>query len=348
MDLFSTNALVALVEDLRARPAPVSLLSLFFPAIIEEASEEIHFDTEDKPRRLAPFVSPLSQGKVVEALGFATKTFKPAYIKDKRVFDANRPLKRLMGEALTGSMTPEQRIQMHLVMQLADQIAMIRRRKEVMASEVLRTGSVVVAGDEYPSVTVNFGRAGALTKTLTGGAAEWDDAGIDPISNIEDWALEVLQLSGAAPTDVVFSIGAWRLFQMDGSGVLRARFTAAVDLLRARDQSSIDLGPRPGAGCVLRGTLGSLRLWTYSDWYVDSSGVEQPIMPANSLIMASGGAEGAQCHGAIRDEEAGYQATEFFPKTWLQQDPSVRFLMTQSAPLVVPFRPNATLAAVVT
>lgn len=348
MDLFTTNALVALVEDLRARPAPVSLLSLFFPAIIEEATEEIHFDTEDKPRRLAPFVSPLSQGKVVEALGFATKTFKPAYVKDKRVFDANRPLKRMMGEALTGSLSPEQRIQMHLVMQLADQIAMIRRRKEVMASEVLRTGSCVIAGDEYPSVTVNFGRAAALTKTLTGGAAEWDDAGIDPINNIEDWALEVLQLSGAAPTDVVFTVAAWRKFKFDSTGAIRTHFTAAIDLSRAKDQSSIDVGPRPGTGCVFRGELGNLRLWTYADWYVDSAGVEQPIMPADSLIMGSASIEGAQCHGAVRDEEAGYQAMEFFPKSWLEQDPSVRYLMTQSAPLVVPFRPNASLAAVVT
>lgn len=348
MDLFTTNFLVGVVEDLRARPAPVSLLSLFFPAMITETSEEIHFDTEDKPRRLAPFVSPLSQGKVVEQLGFATKTFKPAYVKDKRVFDANRPLKRMMGEQLTGTMSPDQRIQAHLVAALADQLAMLRRRKEVMASEVLRTGSCVIAGDEYPSVTVNFGRAGALTKTLTGGAAEWDDAGIDPITNIEDWALEVLQLSGAAPTDVVFSIGAWRLFKMDSTGAIRPQFTAAVDIMRARDQSSIDIGPRPGTGCVFRGTLGNLRLWTYSDWYVDSAGVEQPIMPANSLIMGSASLEGTQCHGAIRDEEAGFQATEFWPKSWLQQDPSVRYLLAQSAPLVVPFRPNASLAAVIT
>jgi len=348
MDLFSTNSLVGVVEDLRSRPAPVSLLSLFFPGLIEEATEEIHFDTEDKPRRLAPFVSPLSQGKVVENLGFATKTFKPAYVKDKRVFDANRPLKRMMGEKLTGSLSPEQRIQLHLVAALDDQLRMLRRRKEVMASEVLRTGSCVIAGDEYPSVTVNFGRAGALTKTLTAGAAEWDDAGINAIDNVEDWALEVLQTSGAAPTDVVFSVGAWRMFKRNPDGTIRADFTAAVDTLRARDQSSIDVGPRIGTGCIFRGTLGNLRLWTYADWYIDSAGAEQPIMPANSLIMGSASIEGVQCHGAIRDEEAGFQATEFWPKSWLQQDPSVRYLMSQSAPLVVPFRPNASLAAVVT
>jgi len=342
MDLFSTDRLVATVEDLRGRPAPVSLLSVFFPAIIEETSEEIHFDTEDKPRRIAPFVSPLVQGKLVESLGHTAKTFSPAYIKDKRRFDANRPLKRMMGEPLTGTLSPAQRIQMQLAMEMDDQIAMIRRRKELMASEALRLGQVTVTGEGYPTQVVSFGRDAALTVDLSGGAAEWDDAGVSPIDNIETWSLTTLQKSGAAPTDVVFTIGAWKLFKAD------AKFAQAVDLLRARDSSSIDIGPRVNAGLVLRGQLGNLRLWTYADWYVDTAGVEQPIIPDNWVLLASAAIEGVQAHGAIRDEEAGYQAMEFFPKSWLEKDPSARLLMMQSAPLVVPFRANASFAAKVT
>lgn len=56
---------------------------------------------------------------------------------------------------------------------------------------------------------------------------------------------------------------------------------------------------------------------------------------------------GYQAFGAIRDEAAGYQAMSFFPKSWVEQDPAVRYLMLQSAPLVVPYRPNASLAATV-
>lgn len=342
MDLYSTNRLIALVEDLRSRPAPISLLSTFFPTVIEETSEEIHFDSSNKPRRIAPFVSPLAQGKLVESLGFATQTFKPAYVKDKRVFDGNRPLKRVMGESLTGSLSPEQRVQVLLAAELADQIAMIRRRKEIMAAEALRLGQVTVSGEDYPTKVVSFGRDASLTIDLSGGAAEWDDAGVSPIENLESWLELVLKLSGSVPTDLVFTPTAWKLLRAD------AKFEKSIDLLRG-GTTNVELGPKVGSGLILRGTFsGVTRLWNYYDWYIDDNGVEQPVLPDNWVIGGSASIEGAQCQGAIRDHGAGFRAMEFFAKSWTIEDPSVRYLMTQSAPLVVPFRPNASFAAKVT
>jgi len=342
MDLFSTNRLVAVVEDLRAREGLVSFLSLFFPSLIEETSEEIHFDTEDKPRRISPFVSPLVEGKIVESMGFATSTFKPAYVKDKRRFDANRPLKRMMGESLTGSLSPEQRIARLISMDLMDQIGMLRRRKEVMASQALLSGSVTVVGDGFPLQVVDFGRDAGLTIDLSGGAAEWDDAGISPIDDIEDWAALMQDTGGAAPTDVAFSLTAWRLFKAD------PQFDKIVDTRRAREANAIDLAPRIAKGLVLRGELGTMRLWTYTDTYIDNAGGTQKFLPDDYVVLGSGAIEGVQAHGAIRDEEAGYQAMEFFPKSWVEKDPSARLLMLQSAPLVVPFRPNCSMSVRVT
>jgi hypothetical protein len=51
--------------------------------------------------------------------------------------------------------------------------------------------------------------------------------------------------------------------------------------------------------------------------------------------------EGVRAYGAIRDEEAGLQALPYFVKSWIEPDPSVRFIMMQSAPLLVPYRVNA-------
>ena len=341
MDLFSTNSLVAMIEDLRSRPAPLSLLSLFFPGIIEETSEEIHFDSENKPRRIAPFVHPLREGRIVEAEGFTTATLKPAYVKPKTVFDATRPLKRVMGEPLTGALSPEARMQRLLAQNLMDHISMIRRRKEVMAGEALTAGTVTIAGEGYPSVVVNFGRASGHSIDLSGGAAEWDDAGVSPVNNVEDWSALVLQTSGAGVTDVVFTPGAWRLFRAD------ANFEKAVDLRRGGNES-VDFAARVATGLNFLGTMGQRRLWLYFDWYVNDAGSEVPIIADNRVILGSAAIEGQQLHGAIKDHDAGYQATEFWPKSWTIPDPSVRMLMTQSAPLVAPFRPNASLCAIVT
>src|SRR5690606_20901096 len=49
--------------------------------------------------------------------------------------------------------------------------------------------------------------------------------------------------------------------------------------------------------------------------------------------------------GAIMDKKAGWRATPVFPKMLEQEDPSAVYRMTQSAPLMIPTRPNATLTA---
>lgn len=224
---------------------------------------------------------------------------------------------------------------------LMDHIAMIRRRKEVMAGEALVSGTVTIAGDGYPSQVVNFGRAGGHSIDLSGGAAEWGDGGVSPVANIETWSETVLKGSGAGVTDVVFTPGAWSLFRADTA------FEKAVDLRRA-GSDTVDFSAKVSTGLNYMGQMGQRRLWLYYDWYVNDAGTEVPIIADNRVILGSASIEGAQIHGAIKDHEAGYQATEFWPKSWVTPDPSVRYLMTQSAPLVAPFRPNASLCAIVT
>ena len=148
MDLFSTNMLMGVVNSLIM---PQSfLLDRFFGAISTDTAEEIHFDVIDKTRRLAPFVSPVVAGKIVDAHGRKTNTFKPAYIKPKTPWNPNAPLKRIAGETLGGSLTPMDRLRFLVAQTLSDHQDMIRRRLEVMAAEALRTGAVTVVGDQYP------------------------------------------------------------------------------------------------------------------------------------------------------------------------------------------------------
>lgn len=343
MDIYNTTYLSGVVANLK-RPNRF-LLDTFFPSVVQAEVEEIKFDVEEGKRRLAPFVSPLREGKVVESLGFSTKTFKPAYVKDKRVFDPNKPLKRRAGEQIGGTMAPGDRIQANLVSEMADQSDMLTRRLEVMAAEAMRTGKVTVKGDGFDTVVVDFGRNANHTVDLSGGAAEWGDTGVDPMENIEDWSGTVLQNSGAPVTDVVMDPAGWKLFRNN------------VDLDKLFDKRRANEGARmttvqSGRHIQFMGTDGHRNYWVYSDWYIDpDTETETPILPNNTVILASSGTEGVdgvRHFGAIRDEDAGYQALEMFPKSWTTKDPSVRFLMMQSAPLVVPYRPDAVLCATVT
>jgi hypothetical protein len=337
-DLFSTNVLNGVVADLK-RPSSF-LLDRFFPNVQTETSEEIHFDVDDAKRRLAPFVSPLVEGKVVAGRGYTTNTFKPAYIKDKRVFDANRPLKRSIGEQIGGSISPMDRLRAILAFELEDMLNMLTRRLEVMSATVLRTGAVTIVGDNYPSVSVNFGRDGAQTIVLTN-PNRWSDTGVNPLNSLQDWAQIVLKKCGAMPTDVVMDVATWKVFRAN------AEVQKRLDLYRAIGaQPTMQLGAQITEGGVYMGSVDGFNIFVYSGWYIDDAGVEQPILPSGTVIM-SGQLQGVRAYGAIRDEAAGFQAVPYYVKSWVEEDPAVRFVMMQSAPLVVPYRVNASLAATV-
>src|SRR5262249_15753071 len=99
-------------------------------------------------------------------------------------------------------------------------------------------------------------------------------------------------------------------------------------------------------GGVFMGTIDQFNIFVYQGWYVDPlDGVEKPIIPAGTVVMTSPLMLGVQAYGAIRDEEAGLQAVPYYGKSWIERDRSVRFVMLQSAPLLVPYRVNCALKA---
>ena len=336
MDLFSTNVLAAAVGSLIT--PQTFLLDNFFPTIQTEQSEEIHFDIDTGKRRVAPFVSPVVAGQVVASRGFHAATFKPAYIKDKRVFDANRPFKRAMGEQLGGALSPDNRLRAMLATELEDQIGMVTRRMELMAAQAMRTGKVIVTGDQYPTVEVDFKRDAALTVALTA-TVRWGESGVKPLDNLQTWSLLVTQKSGARPRTVIMDVEAWKLFAAD----------ADVQKQLDRFRGNATLEPvKTGAGGSYMGSVGDFDIYVYADWYVDpADGQEKPILPDYTVLLTSQEVQGTRAFGAIRDEAAGFQAVPYFAKSWVNEDPAVRYLLMQSAPLTVPYRVNASMGVTV-
>lgn len=342
MDIFNTSTLNRVVEQIR--PPSAFLLDVFFPTIETFDTEEIFFDVDDDKPRLTPFVHPLVAGQVVQSKGFETNSFKPAYTKDKRVHRPDRALRRSIGEAIGGTLSPDQRRAANVRRDLEDQLDMLTRRQVVMGSEALRTGQVTVKGDQYPEKVVNFGRAAGLTVTLTG-AAQWGQSGISPVDNLETWISTLQDESGAVPNVVVMDTKAWQFVKAD------PKFKDAIDTRRG-GQSNAELGPITldrSTRARLVGNLGDVQLWVYNESYVDpADGSTKKVLPDNTVIIGDTiNVEGTRSFGAILDEDAGIQPRAFFSKSWLEQDPSVRYLLMQSAPLTVPYRPNATFSATV-
>jgi len=334
MNPYETADLQEALQSLQ-RP-PRFLLDFFFNTTVLSDTKQICFDFEEDDLTLAPFVSPLVAGKAQRAQGSQTKFFTPAYVKPKNIVDPAAPLTRLPGEALGGTLSASDRRDRTINKLMNLQRDKIIRRMEAMAAEFFRTGKIIVEGDDYPRVEVDFGRANGHQDNLAG-AARWGENGVSPFDDIDSWSDTVATAIGAGVDTVVMGKSAWQLFRAD------PKTEKALD--RTKGQNSlIELGYQTGevGAPQYKGSIGDVSFYVYSGQYKDDQGaVVKMIDPHGVLSVASAAIAGRRCHGAILDGAAGYQAAEFFPKNWIENDPANEFVMTQSAPLVVPGRPNA-------
>lgn len=340
MDIYSPAYLNRVVQDLKATRRPPFLLNRYFnETSISTTGDTIFFDVLTGKPRLSPFVSPLVEGMVVESLGYTTSSFKPAYVKDKRVLEDGKAVRRPAGAPIGGPLDGMAIRRLQLSQESDDQIAMIERRQEWMAAQELLLGKVTVSGEKYPSSLVDFGRDAALSVTLLT-TARWNDSAPVPLDNLETWAGLVRDKSGANAVDVIMSQTAWASFR-DNADVR----DLLSKLTNISPRTTIDAGPDAQTlGVADKGQVGDFNIFVYTDSYVDENGATQLFLPADYILMV-GQVEGVRHYGQIKDEAAGFQALDYFQKSWTQPDPAVRYLMLQSAPLPVPYRINATLAA---
>jgi hypothetical protein len=348
--IYDTNVLIQVVPNLK-RPQKF-LLDKFFPNIVTSDTEFVSIDVDVGKRRLAPFVSPMVEGKLVEQRRYQTNTFKPAYIKDKRAPDLRKPVRRMIGERIGGAMSGAEREMANLEFEMADQIDGIDRRLEWMAARALATGSIVVSGEGYAPVTIDFGRDSDLTVAKSG-TAKWTAANVtagnaSPSNDIETWQRAILKKSGAKATDIIFTTSAWEGFIAD------PLLKGAIYYPKLGDYAnSINPGAQITRGAVFKGRWGDYDLWIYNDWYVDQGTEggtlekEYPMLTDGTVVMSGPDMMGTRAFGQILDPAFNYQALPYAPKTWLNEDPAQRYILMQAAPLVIPSRVNASLGAAV-
>lgn len=342
VDMFETRTMMDALREMK--PPRTFLLDSFFPRVRTFATKAVDVDIKKGKRKLAPFVSPVLEGKVMTRDGFTTSTFEPAYVKPKRPTTAQHLLQRQPGEAVyTGTLSPQQRAARILGEDLATLTESITRREEWMAAQALLTGKVLVVGDGVDR-EVDFGMSATHLVTLAGTDLWTDQANSDPIKDLRTWRRTNSQDSGVTDDRCVF-----------GSDVIDAfidhpKVKDKLNLRRA-ELGQINVQQLPD-GVTYWGYLSDpgLDIFTYDEWYIDDAGNEQPMVPVNKVIMGSTRAETRRAYGAIQDVDAdlaGLYETQYFPKSWVTKDPSVRWLMVQSAPLPIPVQIDAFMAATV-
>lgn len=337
MDMYTSTDLAGVVSTV---PPQISFwLPNYYGRVLNFTTEEIFFDKISTSRTLAPFVAPNVQGKPLRRQGYKTESFKPAYIKPKDPVTPSEMFSRRAGESLgANQMSPEERWNASIASRLAEHRRAIERRWEWMGCQGALYGAVTVEGDDYPSTTVDFQRKASHTITLTG-TATWNGVDADIIGNIEEWATIIFEDTGYVVSRVIVSPDVWAVMRKNAD-ILKLFETRRGSL------SNAETGPLDASLARHVATIGEFEIWTYSDTYIADDGTSAKFMPAGTAFMAHAqGMEGVQAFGAILDRKAGLQAMSIFSKMWDNEDPSVTYVMSQSAPLMIPANPDATLLA---
>lgn len=340
-DLYSTAALLGVI---RVTPVESTYwLDNFFPRQMTFTTEEIMFDRIKTNRRLAPFVSPVVQGRVIRSQGYETRAFRPAYSKPKHIVDPNRVFSRLAGEDIGGSSNPAQRWNAAVAENMAEERNMLQRLFNWMAAMSVIHGKVTITGEDYPTQVVDFGRNAGLTRILAG-AARWGESGAAPLEDIADLRTLAFREGGSVINRLTMGLEAFDRFfkSQDVKDLLKGD---SVNVNRTSDSTLSAMGstdtPYEYRG-VLQGANGQGRIevYTYNEQYEDAAGNTVDYMSPYDVVGTGPGIQGVRCFGAIRDKRAGLQPIPIFPKMWDQEDPSVTYTMSQSAPLMVPANVN--------
>jgi hypothetical protein len=342
-ELWNTRTLLAVMQE---QDTPSNYwLDLLFPNVITFDDEYVDFEKIPRAgRKLAPFVAPLAQGRPIYEEGSRVGRFKPAYVKPSDPVTPTRAMTKRPGSLLLPQNdNPQARYDAIKVDILRFHRAAIERRWEWLAAKAAIDGKVVIEGDDYPSKEINFGRDAGHTIVL-GAGSRWGEAGVSIRANISAWSNMMHSASfGGRPNRLTVGVDVWGVMEQDEElmKLLDNNYRGATSTELRRDTFGVEEVTRVG------NLGGNLEVYVYNDYYTDG-GVVTPFMSSKDIVLSGPNVQGYRCYGAIQDVNARFQPMPIFSRDYIiPGDVAIEQIVSQSAPLMVPLNPNATLKATV-
>lgn len=344
--IYSSHTLLGVFYDTEFMKPPENYwLGNFFPEEMNFDTEFVDFSQITDVRKLAPLVVPTAQGVPIYSAAERRTQVKPAYIKPKDPVTASRMIRRAAGLGELGLQTqlsPNARYNAIIGDIVRQHRYAIERRWEWLAAGAIIDGQNILEDERYPRTVVNYGRASNQTVTLAGGS-RWGDAGVSILDDLGVWKSRMRNARfGGIPNRLTVGSDVWDVMRKDPEikELLNTQYRSGANV-------NLRLGLLDGLEVEYVGNIETLQIYVYSDYYQQPDGTIVPYMSAKDIVMTSPNVRGVRAFGAIQDSRAAFQPLRVFPKMWDEQDPSVTFVMHQSAPLMVPVNPNATFKATV-
>lgn len=322
----TTAVLIGLKKILPPQYSP-ALKQRFVKSNVTFPTRAIVFDKIKKGRKLAPFVSPMVGGKAKRHRGATMTTVSPGYIKETDNVTSDHIMKRRPGEMLMGELTPAQRRNLIRADLLVEQEEAIERTEEWMLAEVMKTGRVVVTGEGFEPIEIDYGRREENNVTLSTKWSTLDKATSEqPLEDLEEWASRCTIVAD----QVLMGPDAWKEFKS---------FACVKELMDTRRGSSSngEIGPTNNTSFQWVAKVGTFDISVYKGVYEGSDGEDKHYIDRNGVLV-TGEPEIYMAYGAIEDVKAnanGLVEATRYPSNWFTDNPSVEWLQTQTAPVPV-------------
>ena len=304
----------------------------FFPEDVLFGTDTVTFEYQAQERKLAPYTTMQFGGVPADREGWEVGTYRPPLLLPMGVITNDTIAQKLLGESPWNSgITPDERaatIAAQDLMRLQDRI---QRREEHMCARVLQDGKLSVTGPGVNDV-VDYHFTGIETATS---ADKWT-SGYDVIGKLSHES-QNLRKSGSNPDTLVLGTDAANAL-LGNSKVMKLMDCRAVDMGEIRP-SELEGGVQYLGRLAVPGLF--CDMYSYDEWYVDDSGVNQPMLDPGTAILISSRARNSMLYGAVTyvDANTGEYVTEmgrYVPYTNWSVNPPVREIYLASRPLPMP------------
>lgn len=337
ISMFETRTMLAALEIMP--PVKTFLRDTFFKTTKTFDTKQVDIDIKKGKRRVAVYVSPQDPGHLSEREGYTTSSYAPPYIKEKRGIEpADLLFLRNFGSNIYAPTSPQQRLAKMIADDLRELDEMITRAEELQASQALFEGEVTLrTGDAKVVFPVTN------THVIASMSNYWDDSTGRPLDDLRAWRKLIMKDSGVTPNIIL--CGSDAADALINNPQLAPNTGQISSVKIDRGQIRPEIMP---SGATYIGFLRDVNcdVYSYDDWYADANGDLQPYVPVNKVFFGSTNARMDRLYGVIQDLQGMFPVARF-AKSWEEEDPSMRFMELQSAPLMVPHELDSYVVATV-
>lgn len=329
VDYFDSRTLIGVIT--KRPPKPGLITSLFFKSQQPKATDKFELHVETVQRRIVPLVSNVEGASIVQGRSAEVLLAKAPRIRLKRPFAAEEALRATVG--MTPYDTSVNPIEAAIAKQMQDFRDDIEYTIEFMAAQLATQGKLtmrdMVEGKVKTIYELDLDRNTAHKIDVSAAGTKWNGTSGKIRKNVQAWSLLIAAATGQGATDLIL-----------GTDVVDV-FLSHSDVEKRLDNRNINTGQLTlSVQTLYLGRWNGLDVWSYPYSMTDRVGETLPLVAPDSILLGTRDA-GQDIEWGLPLDRKCTGPTDFFAKTFEEEDPSAVWALVESRPLPWTKNPDA-------